>query len=116
MRTGVVLLLAAVAFTLCVSAALAADTDKGRSRPPVALSEDSKSVWMGEWVACTHKRLGELAKEIGIKVAPGRPVQVLARLIARKAETPLYNNSADDLLTAIDGCRNGILWRYYHGV
>jgi len=116
MRTGVVLLLAAVAFALSVSAAVAADTDKGRQRPPLALTEDSKSVWMGEWVACTHKRLGALANEIGVKVTSGRPVQVVARLIARKAETPLWNNGSDDLETAIDGCRNGILWRYYHGI
>jgi hypothetical protein len=115
MRTGVVLTLAAVAFALCVSAVLAADTDKGRSRPPVALTEDGKALWMGEWVACTHKRLGALAKEIGVKVTSGRPVQVAARLIARKAETPLWN-IGDELDTAIDGCRNGILWRYYHGV
>jgi cob(I)alamin adenosyltransferase len=115
MRTGVVLLLAAVAFALCVSAALAADTDKGRQRPPLALSEESKSIWMGEWVACTHKRLGALAKEIGVKVTSGRAVQVVARLIARKAETPLWNIS-EELETAIDGCRNGILWRYYHGI
>jgi hypothetical protein len=116
MRTGVVLLLAAVAFAFCVSAALGADTDKGRSRPPVALTEDGKALWMGEWVACTHKRLGALAKEIGVKVTSGRPVQVAARLIARKAETPLWNTGSDELETAIDGCRNGILWRYYHGI
>jgi hypothetical protein len=115
MRTGVVLLLAAVAFALCVSAALAADTDKGRQRPPLALSEDSKSIWMSEWVACTHRRLGALANEIGVKVTAGRAVQVVARLIARKAETPLWN-VGEELETAIDGCRNGILWRYYHGI
>ena len=115
MRAGVVLLLAVVAFALCGSAALAADTDKGRQRPPLALSEDSKSIWMGEWVACTHKRLGALAKEIGVKVTSGRPVQMVARLIAQKAEAPLWNVS-EELETAIDGCRNGILWRFYHGI
>ena len=115
MRTGVVLMLAAVTFALVVSAACAADLDKGRQRPPLALSEESKSIWMGEWVACTHKRLGALAKEIGVKVASGRAVQVTARVIARKAETPLWN-IGDELDTAIDGCRNGILWRYYHGI
>jgi hypothetical protein len=96
-------------------AALAADTDKGRQRPPLALSEDAKSIWMGEWVACTHKRLGALAQEIGVKVTSGRPVQMVARLIARKAEAPLWNVD-EELQTAIDGCRNGILWRFYHGV
>ena len=116
MRTGVVLVLALTALALCTSAALAADTDKGRQRPPLALSEDGKTIWMGEWAACTHKRLGALAREIGVKMTSGRPVQVLARLIARKAETPLWTVDQEQLETAIDGCRNGILWRYYHGV
>src|SRR5262249_5702804 len=115
MRTGVVLMLAAVAFASCVSVALAADTDKGRSRPPVALSEDGKSIWMGEWVACTHKRLGALAKEIGVKVPSGRPGRGVGRRIAGKAEPRLWT-IGDELATAIDGCRNGILWRYYHGI
>ena len=41
------------------------------------------------------------------------PPQVAAILIAKKAEAPLWNIEAE-LDAAIDGCRNGILWRYYH--
>ena len=54
MRTGVVLLLAAVTSALVVAAAVAADTDRGRQRPPAVLTESNKSVWMSEWVACRH--------------------------------------------------------------
>jgi len=114
MRTGVVLVLAAAVCALCAAAAFAADADKGRQRPPARLSEQNKSIWMGEWVACTHKRLAALAKEIGIKVPSGRAPQVAATLIAKKAEAPLWEIGLE-LETAIDGCRNGILWRYYHG-
>jgi hypothetical protein len=113
MRTGVVLLLAAVTSALVVAAAIAADTDRGRQRPPAALSEANKAVWMSEWVACRHKRLSALAREIGIKVPAWRPPQIAAILIAKKAEAPLYE-FGDPLDAAIDGCRNGILWRYYH--
>jgi hypothetical protein len=113
MRTGVVLLLAALTFALAAAIAVAADTDRGRQRPPAQLSEDHKAIWMTEWVACWHKRLSALAKEIGIKIPSGRAPQVAAILIARKAEAPLYEFGVE-LETAIDGCRNGILWRYYH--
>jgi hypothetical protein len=113
MRAGVVLVLAAVACAFGVAVASAADTDRGRQRPPTRLSESDKSIWMSEWVACRHKRLSALAKEIGVRVPSGRAPQVAAVLIAKKAEAPLWNLGAE-LETAIDGCRNGILWRYYH--
>jgi hypothetical protein len=113
MRTGVVLVLAAAVFALAGAVALAADKDTGRWRPPPALTEDHKAIWMGEWVACRHLKLAKLAHTIGVKIPPGRPPQVAARLIAKKAEAPLWI-LADELQAAVDGCRNGILWRYYH--
>ena len=113
MRLGVVLALAAVTFALCASAAFASGQDQGLLRPPARLSESAKTIWMGEWVACRHERLGRLAKIIGIKIPPGRAPQVAATLIAKKAEAPLWELDSD-LATAVDGCRNGILWRYYH--
>jgi hypothetical protein len=114
MRTGVVLALAAAACAVCTAAAFASDTDRGRLRPPAALAEQKKSIWMTEWVACRHERLSTLAKQIGIKITSARPPQLVAVLIAKKAEAPLYDNDATELSVAIDGCRNGILWRYYH--
>src|SRR5205809_3998832 len=112
MRTAVAFLLAAVTSALFVATALAS-IDRGRLRPPLQLTEANKSVWMSEWVACRHKRLSALAKEIGVKIPAGRAPQVAAILIAKKAEAPLYE-VGDALDAAIDGCRNGILWRYYH--
>jgi hypothetical protein len=113
MRAGVVLVLAVFTCALGAAAAVASDTDRGRSRPPAALPEASKSIWMTEWVACRHDRLSRLAKQIGVKITAGRAPQVVATLIARKAEAPLYD-VYDGFATAVDGCRNGILWRYYH--
>ena len=111
MRLAVAFLLAAVTAALAVAAL--ASTDRGRLRPPLQLTEDNKAVWMSEWVACRHMRLSKLAKVIGVKVTASRPPQVLAILIARKAEAPLYEiGEVRD--AAVDGCRNGILWRYYH--
>jgi hypothetical protein len=109
MRLGVVL--AVLLSAVFASTALALDT--GRSRPPGYLTEDGKALWMGEWVACQHRKLGALASEIGIRVRPGRSVQVTAKLIAMTAEAPLWSLDSE-LATGIDGCRNGILWRFYH--
>jgi|SRR5581483_6929538 hypothetical protein len=113
MRLGVVLALAVGTFVLCVQAAFATGNDRGLLRPPEQLSESAKTIWMGEWVACRHERLGRLAKIIGIRIPSGRAPQVAATLIAKKAEAPLWD-LASDFATAVDGCRNGILWRYYH--
>lgn len=113
MRTGVVLVLAVTICAVGAAVARGADTDRGRLRPPTRLSEAHKSIWMSEWVACRHERLGKLARQIGVKVTAGRRPQVVATLIAKKAEAPLYE-PGNELVTAVDGCRNGILWRYYH--
>ncbi len=109
---GTAFLLAAVTAALVVTTA-SASIDRGRLRPPPQLTESMKSVWMSEWVACRHKRLSALAKEIGVKIPSGRPPQLAAILIAKKAEPPLYE-VGEQLDAALAGCRNGILWRYYH--
>jgi hypothetical protein len=113
MRTGVVLVLAAVSCLACAATAFATGMDRGRSRPPAALSDDNKAIWMTEWVACRHDRLAKLAKVIGVKITSSRPPQLVATMIAKKAEAPLYDIYAG-FSVAVDGCRNGILWRYYH--
>jgi hypothetical protein len=113
MRAGVLLVLAAVICAFGAASVRAADEDTGRLRPPVALSDDDKAIWMSEWVACRHVRLSKLAALIGVKIPAGRPPQVAAKLIAKKAEAPLWDIE-EQLAIAVDGCRNGILWRYYH--
>jgi hypothetical protein len=101
----------ALAAVLVTAAPFAADT--GRSRPPAALSDDEKTIWMTEWVACRHESLGRLARELNLKVTANRTVQATARFFARVAERPLYDDPHQYQL-AVDGCRNGILWRFFH--
>ncbi|HZO98383.1 MAG TPA: hypothetical protein VFB42_13565 [Gaiellaceae bacterium] len=113
MRTGVVLVLTAALAAALAAAPLAADLDKGRQRPPAALSLQEKVIWMGEWAACRHQSLRNLARELGLKVPAGRTPQVTAKVIAKFAEAPLWNLESE-FQTAVDGCRNGILWRFYH--
>jgi hypothetical protein len=111
MRTIVVLMLAAL---ICAAPAVASRTqDQGRLRPPVQLKNDDKVIWMSEWVACRHSSLHHLASELGLKVPPGRTPQVTAKIIAKIAEEPLWNLETE-YVVAVDGCRNGILWRFYH--
>jgi hypothetical protein len=113
MRLRIVLaaLLSAVFATAAIAAA--ADQDQGRQRPPAALTEHYKALWMGEWAACRHRSLHGLANELHLKVPAGRTPQVTAKVIARAAEGTLWNLQ-EELTTAVDGCRNGILWRFYH--
>ena len=105
-------MLAGVLGVVLATAAFA--SDQGRSRPPATLKTQEKVIWMGEWAACRHRSLRGLANELGLKVPPGRTPQVMAKIIAKTAEAPLWNLQSE-LITAVDGCRNGILWRYYHG-
>ena len=109
MRLGVVL----VALLSVVFATAALASDHGSQRPPAALSPHYKALWMGEWAACWHQPLHGLATELHLKVPAGRTLQVTAKVIAKVAEAPLWNVQ-QELVTAIDGCRNGILWRFYH--
>jgi hypothetical protein len=95
------------------SVALGADRDQGISRPPGAIAPKYKALWMGEWVACSHKSLRGLAQELHLKVPAGRKVQVTATMVAKVAEAPLWNLQ-QELDVAVNGCRNGILWRFYH--
>ncbi|HEY3921653.1 MAG TPA: hypothetical protein VGL76_06015 [Gaiellaceae bacterium] len=113
MRAIVWLALVASAGSLGVAAAFGSGSKPGLLHPPAALSSPDKTVWMTEWVACHHTKLGNLAKSVGVKVPSGRTPQIVALLIAKKAEALLYDPQ-DRLAPAIDGCRNGILWRYYH--
>src|ERR1700694_3758149 len=78
-------------FASGAAVAVAADQDQGRQRPPAALTEHYKALWMGEWAACRHHSLHGLAKELNLKVPAGRTPQVAARMIAKIAEGALWN-------------------------
>jgi hypothetical protein len=114
MRVRIVLATALSAVFATAAVAVASGRDEGRQRPPAALSDHYKAVWMGEWGACGRRSLHGLAKELHLKVPAGRTPQVTAKLVATVAENALWNLD-QEFNTAVDGCRNGILWRFYHG-
>ncbi len=103
----------AIVAAVFAAAAIGAGRDQGRSRPPAALTESYKALWMGEWAACRHQSLHRLANELHLKVPANRTPQQTARVVASVAEAPLWNIQ-EEIDAAVDGCRNGILWRFYH--
>lgn len=125
MRGKAVLTALAVGGALGVPAGAAAGgIDRGSDRPPASvpapapagrlgLTSDAKSIWMTEWVACWQLTMPRLSKELGVPIRSGVSPQQAARRLATRAVFLLYETTPETL-AAKDGCRNGILWRYYH--
>jgi hypothetical protein len=113
-----VLLASAILGAACGSAAVRAAgsgamLDRGTDRPPARLAEDGKSIWMTEWAACWRVSMGRLSNVLKVPVRPGQTPQQAAKVLAHRAVFLLYETQPE-LVAAADGCRNGILWRYYH--
>jgi hypothetical protein len=87
--------------------------DTGLDRPPLRLTSDQKTIWMTEWVACWRVKMHALSRLFHIPVESTTTPQSAARRLAKRAEFLVYETQAE-LVVAVDGCRNGILWRYYH--
>jgi hypothetical protein len=68
---------------------------------------------MTEWTACWRVSMSSMSKVLHIPVRPGMTPQQAANKLARRAVYLLYETTPETLAAA-DGCRNGILWRYYH--
>src|SRR4051794_27629996 len=99
---------------LVPAAALAAGVDKGLSKPPPTLTPYHKAIWMSEWVACWRPlTMRELARELRIPNVRIVTPQQGARTLSVRAMRFLYEDPVE-MQTARDGCRNGILWRFYH--
>jgi hypothetical protein len=97
------------------SFAVSAGVDKGLSRPPANLSPHHKAIWMSEWVACWRPlTMQHLARELKMSKLRIYTPQQGARVLSVRAMRFLYEDP-EELITARDGCRNGILWRFYHG-
>jgi hypothetical protein len=112
-RTRLLLLLALVVLAVPATA-VSAGVDKGLEKPPTKLSSYHKAIWMSEWVACWRvKTLQQFARELKMKNPNFITPQQSARLLSVRAMRFLYEDPAE-LVTARDGCRNGILWRFYH--
>jgi hypothetical protein len=105
--------LAAVATLGASLGASAAGSDKGKDRPPTVLTSDFQSIWMTEWAACWRVPMSHMSKVLHIPVRSGTTPQQAAKKLAHRAVMLLYETEPE-LLAAADGCRNGILWRYYH--
>ena len=103
----------AIALALA-SVGLGAGVDKGASRPPTNLTNYHKAIWMSEWVACWRPlTLQGLARELNMTKLKIYNPQQAARVLSKRAMRFLYEDPFE-LKTAIEGCRNGILWRFYH--
>ncbi len=109
-RRILVVLLAAGVLT---ATAAATAVDHGKDRPPARLTDDAKNIWMTEWSACWRSTMGRMSKILHIPVRPGQTPQLAARKLATRAVYLLYE-TRPETLAAQDGCRNGILWKYYH--
>lgn len=100
--------------TLALAAAPAAlATDHGKDRPPTTLTSDFQAIWMTEWSACWTSSLHRISNALHIPVKPGMTPQQAASKLSKRAVKFLYNTS-EELAAGADGCRNGILWRFYH--
>jgi hypothetical protein len=113
LRRGGILLVALVSCALYGATIAVASIDRGSDRPPGRLTDDSKSIWMTEWTACWRLPMGKMSKILHIPVRPGMTPQQAAEKLANRAVLLLYETTPETL-AASDGCRNGILWRYYH--
>ena len=112
-RSSILVLVACVALAVS-SAATSAGVDKGRDKPPANLTSYHKTIWMSGWVACWRVRsLQQFARELKMKNPNFITPQQSARLLSVRAMRFLYEDPAE-LATAREGCRNGILWRFYH--
>src|SRR4249919_3314149 len=112
-RLWLVALVSSVALVL-PAASLSAGVDKGLSKPPSRLTNYHKAIWMSEWVEWWRvKTLQKLAR--GLKMPKAKIVtpQQGARMLSIRAMRFLYEDP-EEIETALEGCRNGILWRFYH--
>jgi hypothetical protein len=111
---------------LPATSALAIVDDRGRDKPPAKLVDNSsamkltdyyKAIWMSEWVACWRpSTMTALARELrmGPTISRVKTPQTAAQLLSIRAMRFLYEDPVE-IKVARDGCRNGILWRYYNG-
>jgi hypothetical protein len=105
---------AAILFVLALAAApTALGVDRGKDRPPTALTDDFQAIWMTEWSACWHSSLARISRALHIPVKPGMTPQQAANKLSKRAVKWLYE-TREELAAGADGCRNGILWRFYH--
>jgi hypothetical protein len=108
---------AIISAALCISALATAPAafavDRGKDRPPRNLTSDFQAIWMTEWSACWTSSMTRISHALHIPVGSGMTPQQAAGKLSRRAVKFLYETTPE-LRAGADGCRNGILWRYYH--
>ena len=114
MRAQGIIATGIVTAALAVSLAAAASAvDHGKDQPPAALTSDFQSIWMTEWTACWRTPMARISKVLHIPVRSGTTPQQAANKLSKRAVKWLYE-TREELAAGADGCRNGILWRFYH--
>jgi hypothetical protein len=107
------------------------DRGRGYNDVPVAFRSttdlgygSARSIWRMEWTTCGGDTMLGLARDPDIRLAASRlhtwlaiSPQYAAHGLAVFIETGSggAGYSGRSLVAAEDGCRNGILFRYYHG-
>ena len=112
MRIRATLSAVLLAATLAASPS-AFGADHGKDRPPTNLTSDFQAIWMTEWSACWHSSLSRISHALHIPVRSGMTPQQAANRLSKRAVKWLYE-TREELVAGADGCRNGILWRYYN--
>ena len=114
MRARGIIAAGLVTLALAASAAAGASgVDHGRDQPPAVLTSDFQSIWMTEWTACWRTPMARISKVLHIPVRSGMTPQQAATKLSKRAVKWLYE-TREELAAGADGCRNGILWRFYH--
>jgi hypothetical protein len=102
-----------------------AAADRGRAYgnvPPSFQGFYDRNNWRGDWFACAGETMQGLARDPDVRLSLSKlrawqsiSPQYTARMLAYVVEqrTGLNDDGSIDP-AALDGCRNGILWRYYH--
>ena len=104
---------AALGIFALAAAPAAFGVDRGKDRPPATLTEDFQAIWMTEWSACWTSSMKRISNALHIPVKSGMTPQQAANKLSKRAVKFLYETTPE-LKAGADGCRNGILWRYYH--
>src|SRR5215213_11644775 len=90
------LLLVLSAALILPAASIGAGVDKGLSKPPAALTQYHKAIWMSEWVACWRPlTMRALARELKLPKLRIITPQQGARTLALRAMRFLYEDPVE---------------------
>jgi len=114
-----------LATTLTTSASATSQVDRGRPlrSVPSWFRGQERTIWRTEWQVVAGAPMRQLARDPDVRLSQGTlrswlavSPQYAAQRLAHRIETGDAGAgwTGYQLEAAIDGCRNGILWSYYH--